>query len=289
MRPYGVHMSIAGGVAQACVHAGALGITAMQMFSRNPRGWHPSVIPDDEVSRFREERKKAGLVKVAIHCIYLLNIAAADKELYGKSRRVLGEELRTARELGVDYVITHMGSHRDQTRQQGIDRLMRTVDYAWQGFGDGWKGSPLLLLEICAGGGNLLGTNFGEISRIIGASDWGERLGITIDSAHAFGCGYDVRLKSERDRIFSELGQFADRVRFIHLNDSMAALGSHRDRHQHLGKGEIGLEGLCSFLWDERIRELPAVLETPMDDPDADKGNLDILRELIAANPHKSS
>jgi deoxyribonuclease-4 len=285
MRPFGVHMSIAGGVAQACMHARELGISAMQIFSRNPRGWHPSVIPADEVRLFREVREKAGLVKVAIHCIYLLNIASAEEELYDKSRRVLGEELRTARELGVDYVITHMGSHRDQTRQQGVERLLRCIDYAWRGFGGDWKGSPRLLLEICAGGGNLLGTNFGELSRIIGASDWGERLGITIDSAHAFGSGYDIRLKSERDRMFNELGKFADRVRFIHLNDSMVALGSHRDRHQHLGKGEIGLEGLRSFLWDERIKDLPVVLETPLDDPHADKGNLDILRALIAAEP----
>ncbi len=287
MRPYGVHMSIAGGVTQACVHARRAGHHRHAVFSRNPRGWHPSVIPDEEVRRFREEREKAGLVKVAIHCIYLLNIAAAAEELYDKSRRVLAEELHTARELGVDYVITHMGSHRDQTRQQGIDRLLRTVDYAWREYGEGWKGSPLLLLEICAGGGNLLGTDFDEISRIIGASDWGDRLGITIDSAHAFGCGYDVRLKSERDRMFDELGKYADRVRFIHLNDSMAALGSHRDRHQHLGKGEIGLDGLRDFLWDERLKELPAVLETPLDDPDADKGNLDILRELIIKKPAK--
>jgi deoxyribonuclease-4 len=285
MRPFGVHMSIAGGVAQACVGARALGISAMQMFSRNPRGWHPSVIPADEVKRFREEREKAGLVKVAIHCMYLLNLAAADEELYAKSRTVLGEELRAARELGVDYVVTHMGSHRSETRQQGIDRLLHAIDSAWQEYGEGWKGSPILLLEICAGGGNLLGTDFGELSRIIGASDWGERLGITIDSAHAFGSGYDIRLKSERDRIFDELGKFANRVRFIHLNDSMAALGSHRDRHQHLGKGEIGLEGLRNFLWDERIQNLPAVLETPLDDPHADKGNLAILRELISSKP----
>ncbi|OQX90289.1 MAG: hypothetical protein B6D57_03920 [Candidatus Coatesbacteria bacterium 4484_99] len=279
MRPFGFHLSIAGGVYNACLTAGKMGISAFQFFSRNPRGWKSRVIPDDDVIRFKKLYKECAIKTSVIHTNYLINLASPDNELHQRSIKVLGDELETGKVLGIDYIVTHLGSHRGVGREKGLKNVLiginRVLDVK------SVDAYPVVLLENSAGAGNLVGNKMDELRWVMERVENRDLLGLCIDSAHAFGSGYDVRVKDGMDRIFNELGDCGDRVMLLHLNDSKVELGSNKDRHEHLGMGYIGRDGLRNFLLYPDVAELPVIMETPRDDRATDGDNLKVFLELI--------
>jgi deoxyribonuclease-4 len=279
MRPFGFHLSIAGGVYNACTTAREMGLSAFQFFSRNPRGWQAKQIPAEDAVKFKDLSREYEIKVRVIHTNYLINIGSPDTQIYEKSIDVLTDEIEIGKMLDVTYVIVHLGSHKGAGIEAGINNVLFAVNRVLGSLkGDGY---PILLLENSAGAGNLIGNSMEDIAWVLKNVEKHELLGVCIDSAHAFGSGYDVRLNEGMDRIFSELGYYSDKVKLLHLNDSKVELGSNRDRHEHLGKGYIGLDGLRNFLLYHTVSELPVIMETPKDDKADDIDNLKTFLSLI--------
>jgi deoxyribonuclease-4 len=278
--PYrlGVHVSIAGGIEKAVDRARELGCSAMQIFSRNPRGWRVSPFPLPMARAFREKVKQFNLDPVVVHAPYLLNLASGDRELHRRSSKELGEDLKRAEQLGARYTVTHLGSAGEQGAGTGRNRVVQALKRVLE---RGFRGT--LLLENSAGGGNQVGASFEEVAQIMGGVGDDPRVGFCFDSCHGFSAGYDFRSPEQCLKMVKELDRTIGlaRLKLIHLNDCSGALGSHRDRHQHIGKGEIGLTGFRSLLGQEVLRKIPMILETPKEGPRDDRNNLALIRALL--------
>jgi deoxyribonuclease-4 len=278
--PYrlGVHVSIAGGIEKAADRARELGCSAMQIFSRNPRGWRASPFPLPMVRAFREKVKQFNLDPVVVHAPYLLNLASGNRELHRRSAKELSEDLKRAEQLGARYAVTHLGSAGEQGPGTGRNRVVQALKRILE---QGFEGT--LLLENSAGGGNRVGASFEEVAQIMGGAGDDPRVGFCFDSCHGFAAGYDFRSPEQCWKLVKELDRTIglERLKLIHLNDCSGALGSHRDRHQHIGKGEIGLTGFRSFLGQEALRKIPMILETPKEGPRDDRNNLARIRALL--------
>lgn len=275
-RLIGCHLSIAGGLSRAVDRALAIGCTAFQVFTRNPRGWAWGPLDEADTTRFRALTAK-GPFPVA-HMPYLPNLAGPDGENRDKSLETLTAELERCAMLGIRYLVTHLGSHlghgEDIGRHQIATALKAALDRA--------SVPTLILMENTAGTKNSLGTYPDELARILDAVDGDERIGICIDTAHAFAAGYDWR--REPGRLGSELGaaKLLDRVRVLHFNDSAVICDGRADRHAHLGLGHIGYEALAAILRQPEYQSCPVILETPVDEIRDDAGNVAMALELLA-------
>ncbi len=274
----GVHVSIAGGIEKAVDRARELGCSAMQIFSRNPRGWRASLFPLPLARAFREKVKQSNIDPVVVHAPYLLNLASADRELHRKSVKELSQELERAEQLGARYVVTHLGSAGEQRTGTGRNRVVHALKKILER-----DFSGTLLLENSAGGGNSVGASFEEVAQIMAGAGHDPRIGFCFDSCHGYAAGYDFRSPEQGRKLVKELDRTIGlgRLKIIHLNDCSGSLGSHRDRHQHIGKGEIGLIGFRSLLGQAALRKIPLILETPKDGPWDDRSNLSRIRALL--------
>jgi len=274
-------MSITGGVDKALLRGHEVGCETIQIFTRSPRQWRPRVFKDDEILRFRQNQKQTGIDPVVAHDCYLINLGSPDEELWEKSLRVFVEELGHCLGLDIQYLVIHPGSHVGTGEEAGLKRIAQALDRARSRL----KGHRVeVLLEITAGQGTNLGYSFAQLAHLlelVGDNRW---LGICFDTCHAFAAGYELRTRAGYEATFRELDQLIglQRLKFIHLNDSKGDLGSRLDRHEHIGRGFLGLEPFRMLLNDGRFRELPMVLETPKG-PDfkEDIENLKVLRGLI--------
>jgi len=283
----GCHLPIARGFSRAIDEAEALGNQALQFFSHSPATWRMKPLSDEAVARFRRRRSTSSVSYVVVHTMYLINLAGPDAALYERSVDALIEEVRRARRLGADAVVTHLGSYRGGVCDAGIGRVAAAIQRlaassAWED-GDGVR----LLLENAAGAGTTAGASFEELGSVLDRVSADERFGVCLDTCHAFAAGYDLRTPHAVDRTLAALDRAIglERLQAIHLNDSQFSLGSRRDRHAHIGRGEIGAEGLGALLRERRLRPLPVILETPktLDGrPDADRINLAAARTLRA-------
>jgi deoxyribonuclease-4 len=278
--PYrlGVHVSIAGGIDQAAERALELGCSAMQIFSRNPRGWAASLLALPLVKLFREKVNRSDIDPVVVHTPYLLNLASAEGELHRKSARGLAQDLKRAEQLGARFLVTHLGSAGERSMSSGRRQVVKALRKVLE------EDSPVtLLLENSAGGGRTVGAFFGEIAEIMAGTGAGVRIGFCFDSCHAFAAGYDFRSREQSRALVKELDRTIGlgRLKVVHLNDCAGSLGSRRDRHQHIGKGEIGLEGFRSLLGQEPLGKIPLILETPKERPGDDRDNLSRVRALL--------
>ena len=274
----GVHVSIAGGIERAVERARELDCSAMQIFSRNPRGWRASPILAERARLFREGVRQSDIDPVVVHTPYLLNLASGDAELHRKSIQGLSEDLRRAEQLGAGYVVTHLGSAGDRGLSFGRKQVVKAIRRALE------KDSPVtLVLENSAGGGRTLGGSFDEIAEIIRGAGGDPRIGFCFDSCHGHAAGYDFRSSDQARSLVRELDRTIglSRLKILHLNDCAGALGSHRDRHQHIGEGEIGRRGFKNLLGQEPLRKIPMILETPKDRPGDDPKNLFCIRDLL--------
>lgn len=274
----GVHVSIAGRLSQAVERAEALGCTAMQIFSRSPRGWAAPDMDASEVKRFRELRDKADIRPLAVHASYLINLASSQPSLFERSVAALAQELDRADLLGAEYLVVHVGSCGGESPETGVGRVVKALQQLWSG--GSW--STPLLLENTAGEQGDVGSRLEELSEILNGLGGPDEPGVCLDTCHLFAAGYDIRTKSGVEAVARAVRETlgTDRVRLIHANDSRKGLGCRVDRHQHIGQGGIGLEGFRAWVNHPAFRDIPMILETPKDSPTADPQNLEKIWSL---------
>ena len=276
-------MSTAGGLEKALLHASKAGCDCVQVFVKNQRQWHAKPLSDEQIALFNATRAENGITPVIAHAGYLINLASPDRSLRARSLRCLVDELERCAAIGVSGLVLHPGAHMGRGPATGIKRVARSLDIVHDRAGD----CPTqILLETTAGQGTTLGRTFDELASIIHAIRAPERIGVCLDTCHLFAAGYDFRTRDGYDAMVDEMIATVGiaRIRCIHTNDSKTPCGSHVDRHDHIGKGEIGIEGFKHFVRDERFFGLPFILETPKGKDgrgaDFDKLNLKRLRRL---------
>ena len=278
----GAHMSIAGGLHLAFTRIQKVKGESLQIFLSNQRQWKTLPLTAEMIEDFHQQWKKTNSMPVAAHDSYLINLAASDPTTLEKSVAAFADELQRAAALKIPFLITHPGSHRGVGVEAGLERFVENMDRA---IARSKTSTVTVLIENTAGQGTNLGSTFEEISFIIGESQHGDGLGVCFDTSHAFAAGYDLRTRATYEETFSQFDRIIglERLKFFHINDSKRPLGSRVDRHQHIGKGEIGLAGFRLLLNDPRFRDHPMVLETPKGkELKEDKRNLKVLRSLIA-------
>jgi deoxyribonuclease-4 len=273
----GFHLSIAGSLLRALRQAHQLGCQALQIFVQNPRAWKWREPPAGEIREFCTTRRRSGIGPLVVHLTYLPNLAAADPLLYLRSRERLLKELALARDLEADYLVCHPG-HAAPEEPDGLLRVAETLAQAVSRVGP----PPLVLLENTAGQGRELGRQPAQLQQIMTLS--GVPLGLCLDTAHAFGAGYDLRHPAGVNRLLTDLarGPGLERLKLLHLNDSRARLGSRVDRHAHLGRGAIGLEGFRHLFAHPSLRPEAAIMETPRKHQADEWRNLLTARSLVA-------
>ena len=278
----GAHMSIAGGLHLAFTRIRKVKGEALQIFLSNQRQWNTPPLTSKMIQDFRRQWEKNQPMVVAAHDSYLINLAAPDQTIAQKSVTAFADELQRAARLGIPFLITHPGSHRGVGVEAGLERFVENMDRA---ITQSKTSTVLVLIENTAGQGTNLGSRFEELSFILRESQYGDGLGVCFDTSHAFAAGYDIRTRATYEDTLAKFDQIIglERLQFFHINDSKRPLGTRVDRHEHIGKGKIGLAGFRLLLNDQRFRHHPMVLETPKGkDLKEDKKNLKVLRSLIA-------
>jgi deoxyribonuclease-4 len=280
-RRFGAHTSIAGGVLESVGRAQACGFTAAQIFVKSNKQWFAaSPISDDEAKAFRAAADKSGIFFFG-HTGYLINLGSGDPEIAAKSIDSLTRELERAETLGLPFLVLHPGSPGDDGEEAGLDRIasrLRDIFRATKKF------KVKVALEITAGQGRQLGAKFEHLRAIIDRVAIPERLGVCLDTAHLFAAGYDLRTPAAYKKTMADFEKVigAEWLLAFHLNDSKVPFGSRKDRHDHLGEGEIGLEGFKQIVADKRWHEIPMCLETPKEEDMAeDVANLKKLQPFI--------
>jgi deoxyribonuclease IV len=279
----GAHMPIAGGIAEAPPRGAKVGCECIQIFTRSARQWASKPYSEEDVKTFRARQKEAGIAIVVAHDSYLLNLGAPDATLRKRSIGGFIDELERCEMLGIPNLIAHPGSHVGAGEPAGIKTVARSIDEAHR-VCSGYK--VRVTLELTAGQGTNLGCSFEQMRRIFDSVKRSELLRLCLDTEHAFAAGYDLRTREGYERTFGELADLIgiDRLAAFHLNDSKKPLGSRVDRHEHIGKGHMGLEPFRRLLNDPRFAGLPMCLETPKGpDLKEDVENLATLRELFAS------
>jgi deoxyribonuclease-4 len=256
----GAHVSTAGGLAKAIERGVERGCESIQIFNQSPRMWRPTNYGDEDFAEFRQAMDGSPIEAVVIHAVYLINCASKDKELRKKSLASLTHALRTGDGIGAAGVVLHPGAQKGEPHGPSMRRAAKVIAAA---LADSDR-CPLLL-EQTAGHKGLLGRDFDETAELIELAGAGKRLGLCLDSCHLFVQGYDVTDEGSLAEVVDEAdGKVGlDRLRCLHVNDAAAPLGSCRDRHANVGKGEMGKSGLRAFLSEPRFAGLPATLETP--------------------------
>src|SRR4030042_1073396 len=278
MRRFGVHTSIGGGVHLSRERAKALGCNTVHIFSHNPRGWAVKGISEGEASAFKSLRLSLDISPVVIHTSYLINMASNDALLRRKSISLLIMEMDRADFFGADYVVLHTGTASGEeeaaARQKAIDALNQ-VSAAGR-----WKAG--LLLENTAGERGDISSRVETLAEIVNGVKGKLVSGICLDTCHAYAAGYNIREETGMRTLSREVEKHigVDSIRLIHLNDSKGDMGSHVDRHEHIGLGRIGMHGLCRFINYGPFRNIPLILETPKKQEADDPMNLTKLRKL---------
>jgi deoxyribonuclease-4 len=253
-------VSASGGIDTAIDRVEKIGGECVQVFTQSPRMWRPTNHKPEAVARFRERRAEAGVIGVVCHALYLVNLAAPDDVIHGKSIDTLGHTLDAAEAIGADAVVFHVGSHLGAGFEAGLDRTVEGLEQVLaRRNGDTW-----LCMENSAGTGGTIGRSLDELQTLFDRLDGHPRLGICLDSCHLFASGYDVTDPAVVDALVAEIdgGMGLDRLRALHVNDSATPLGSNRDRHANILEGEIG-EGMGVFLAHPAFQDLDAYLEVP--------------------------
>ena len=257
----GAHMSIAGGVSQALVRGRETGCECIQIFTKTSRQWAAKPYAKEEIEAFKRAQAESGIRVVVAHDSYLLNLGAPGELLRKKSVAGFIDELERCEQLGVPFLIAHPGSHVGSGEEAGIKTIARSIDEAHQAC-PGFK--VKVALEITAGQGSNLGYKFEQMGQIFDAVKENERLRLCFDTEHAFAAGYDLRSDEGYERTFDELHRYigVGRIVAFHINDSLKPFHSRVDRHEHIGKGHLGLDAFRRVLNDPRFAGIPMCLET---------------------------
>ncbi|PYK12200.1 MAG: deoxyribonuclease IV [Verrucomicrobia bacterium] len=255
-------MSIAGGVNMAIGRARSINCTAMQMFVKNNMQWFARPLTRDEIRTFLEHQQRSELFSIFAHANYLINLAATNGQFHANSIRSLSEELVRADRLELPFLVLHPGAHLGAGEEAGLEKIMESIDRVFSALP---KIKTRIALETTAGQGSCLGNKFEQLAYIISRVREPERLCVCLDTAHVFAAGYDIASEASARKTFREFDRIVGlhRLVAIHLNDSKTGCGSRVDRHEHIGKGEIGVAPFRVIMGDRRFRKIPKVLETP--------------------------
>jgi len=275
-------MSIAGGIDLSIIRAAEAGFNCVQLFTRSPRNWAAPKISSQTIKNFIENREKYKINYVVVHAPYLPNLASPEKELWEKSRNVIYDDLLTADSIKADFYVIHPGSHRGEGTDFGISRIVKALSEIFS------KKTPenlTFLLETTAGSGFSIGGNFEELAQIIKKVKKNFpkiKIGVCLDTAHIFAAGYDFQTPAKAKKLAKKITEvFGENpVSVIHANDSKVPFGSKKDRHNHIGEGEIGISGFSSLMKIPQFRKIPWILETPKENPESDIKNLEKLLSL---------
>lgn len=281
---FGSHLSIAGGMHHALLAAEALQCDTVQVFTKNQQQWKAPPLDAGAVARFRQEAQRLGFVDIVAHDSYLINLAAANEELREKSIAAFSHEMARCDELGIRYLVTHPGAHTGQGEEVGMARV---IDAFRRIMKEHKKGRVIVCLETTAGQGSVLGYTFEQIAAMLAGIGHASRFGVCMDTCHIFAAGYDISTPAKTRAVLKKFDAVIglDRLRVLHLNDSKKPLGSRVDRHEHIGRGMIGLAAFEVICRDKRLAGVPKILETPKEgtSPEGvpwDEANLSLLRSL---------
>jgi deoxyribonuclease IV len=276
----GAHMSIAGGLHLALERGREVGCGAVQIFLKNQRQWAARPLDDEAIRAFATARRRTGIQRVFAHSSYLINLASPDATAWAQAVDAFTDELERGEALGLSCVVIHPGSHMGAGLEPGLRRVIGALDQALERT-SGYR--IKVALENTAGAGNAVGRTFAELATMIDGAARPERIGVCIDTCHLFAAGYDLRTAAGYTRAMVECEATVGRGRVLafHLNDARAPFGSGLDRHEHIGRGFLGLAAFRRLLNDRRFARVPKVLETPKDpEPTSDLRNLATLRRL---------
>jgi deoxyribonuclease IV len=277
----GAHTSISGGVSAAVDLAEKLGFTAMQIFTKNNNRWYAKDLSDKEIENFKTNLKSSNIKFVVAHDSYLINLCAKESEMLKKSRDSFLDELKRCELLGIPHLNFHPGAHLGAGEDEGIKLIAESLNVVHSN-SQGFKVTSMI--ETTAGQGSSLGYKFEHLRKIIDLVDDKTRMTVCIDTAHVFAAGYDIKIASNYNKVINEFNNIIglDRLKCIHMNDSKKPLDSRVDRHEHIGKGFIGIEGFTNIMNDIRIKYVPKILETPKGKEQLeDLENLNILKRLV--------
>ena len=275
----GAHVSISGSLDLAVDNAVERECSAFQIFTRNPRSWFAKDLDPVQVKKFKEKLQKSGIDRMATcaHMPYLPNLSSPDEDGYQKSIKSMTQEIERCHELGIPYLVTHLGSHKGSGEENGMRRLVGGLNKVAETNAD-----VIILLENTAGQKNSVGSDFTQLEEIFSKCKPSKKFGICLDTCHAFVAGYDLRTKEDVTKAIKKFDDSIglENLKILHLNDSKGELNSNRDRHDHIGLGEIGKEGLGEIVKIMNKNNIPIVLETPIDDIRDDFENISKAKSL---------
>jgi len=275
----GCHVSISGSIDKAVDNAKERKCSAFQIFTRNPRGWNAKELTDNDISNFKSKLESSKIDRFATcaHMPYLPNLASPKKEGLEKSLKTLIDETERCAQLGIPYLVTHLGSHLGTGEEGGVKRLIEGLNKAGK-----TKNDVMILLENTAGQKNSVGYGFEQLGEIFNQLKPSKKFGICFDTCHAFVSGYDLRTKEKVNKVFDEFDEFVGikNLKIIHLNDAKGEIGCNLDRHYHLGLGGIGAEGIGAVVKLANKNKIPIILETPIDNDRDDYENIRVAKEF---------
>ncbi len=275
----GCHVSIAGSIDKAVDNAVERECSAFQIFTRNPRGWNAKELTKDDIANFKSKLKESKIDRLATcaHMPYLPNLATPKEDGFEKSLKTLIDEIERCAQLGIPYLVTHLGSHLGTGDVAGIKKLVKGLRIAGQ-----TKNDVIILLENTAGQKNSVGSNFKQLGEIFNQLKPAKKFGVCFDSCHAFVAGYDLRTEEKVKETFDEFDKYVGigNLKILHLNDAKGDIGCNLDRHYHLGLGGIVEEGIAAVVKFANKRKIPIILETPIDDDRDDFENIRKAKEF---------
>jgi deoxyribonuclease-4 len=275
----GAHVPTKGGLHNAFKYGEEQGCNTIQIFTKNPNRWKVEALDAEQIDKFKKSSRASKLFPLVAHDGYLINLASPNKELLEKSLEAFWDEIYRAEQLGIQFLVTHMGSHTGIGEETALKCLINSLNL----IGKSLKNFQLkILLETTAGQGTSIGYKFEHLSYVLQNISEPEKFGICLDTCHLFAAGYDIRTESEYSKTIGEFDKIVgiDKIKMFHLNDSKKELGSRVDRHEHIGNGAIGLEGFRLIVNDPRFFDRPMIIETPQSET-MNTENLKLLRSLV--------
>lgn len=284
----GAHMPISGGLAKAVERGASIGCTTIQIFTKSNRQWKAKELSEQEIEQFKNTAKALNISPIVAHATYLINIASADPKISLASTQALSMELARCQSLNIPYLVLHPGAYGKGSPEEGLARISANLDAIFEEV----PGHTMILLETMAGQGTSLCWNFEQIATVIKKSTHKKRLGVCLDTCHAFVAGYDFKDKASYEKLWHDFDKLIgiEKLKAIHINDSKKGLGSRVDRHEHIGKGALGLEPFELLFNDPRFFDIPKILETPKvtEEPfTEDKMNMATIMELLSDKTKK--
>ena len=272
----GPHISISKGFAKAAQTAVDIGANTFQFFSRNPRGGNAKEFDEKDIEKFQKIRKEYNFGPLLAHAPYTMNLGGAKDDVYEFGRKVIKEDIQRMDLLGIEYMCFHPGSHVGGGIDFGIQRIVDALNETLTG-----EENITILLETMSGKGTEIGFTFEQIKKIIDGVIHNEKLGVCLDTCHIFSAGYDI--VNDLDGVLDEFDKVIglDRLKAVHLNDSMMPFKSKKDRHAVIGEGEIGLNAIINFMSHPKLDKLPLFLETPLED-EGHKREIAMLKEILS-------